>query len=159
MVLPIWVLRTIQIPRKQKFGLGILFSLGIIIIAFELFRFFEFLPLTDGGGSLTMPIIWSVLETNIAIVVSCLPIYRTLLDNEKKRIARRSRVETAAGQPGYTTFLNVGKQNSLSTVHTHDSNGSPPNGIPLQTRMTTGQPTDWDIALPIVLRGPETEQV
>ena len=143
MVLPIYMLRKLQIPRKQKIGLGIIFSLATIIIIFELLRFLEFLPATDSGSSLTMPCLWSVLETNVAIVVSCLPIYRTLLRNEKKQRAERARVENASDhsqQPPYTNTWNIMKvapKGSASTVQTTD------------TPAFTGEMT-----LPTVLRGP-----
>ena len=141
MILPIYMLRSIQIPRRQKIGLGIIFSLGTIIIMFEILRFLEFLPATDSGSSLTMPVLWSVLETNVAIVVSCLPVYRTLLRNEKKQLAQRARAENVSdsGQPPYAiswTVLGGMPKDSQSTVRTNDT--------PEFSR---------DLSLPTVLRG------
>ena len=147
MVLPIYMLRSIQIPFRQKIGLGIIFGLGTIIIMFEILRFLEFLPATDGGDSLTMPVLWSVLETNVAIVVSCLPIYRTLLRNEKKQMAERARAENVRDndQPPYTNTWNVmrgvpkGSQSTVRTNETPDFSG--------------------DMSLPTVLRGPGNDFV
>ena len=133
MILPIYVLCGIQITRQHKIGLVALFSLGTVILVFEILRFLEFLPSVGEGASLTMPLLWSALETNIAIIVSCLPTYRSLLSNEKRRRARSLRDERYDQTAWNLSSVTKGKtKDSQTTVHSsQDPQG--PETAPLPT--------------------------
>ncbi|KAF3922925.1 hypothetical protein ABW20_dc0100927 [Dactylellina cionopaga] len=77
MALPLRLLYGLKINRKQKFGLILIFSLGLLCVIFAIIR---------GVGSIVgeaiMPIwlgVWTQSESCVALIVACLPSLRTLL--------------------------------------------------------------------------------
>ncbi|KAF1347288.1 hypothetical protein EJ07DRAFT_91138, partial [Lizonia empirigonia] len=87
MVLPLNLLRKLQVSTRQKFGLAVIFSLGTIIIAFAFARLGQVSKATskmaknpstvaDGPVLLSM---WSHIESSVSIVVATLPAFRYLL--------------------------------------------------------------------------------
>ncbi|KAK6531738.1 hypothetical protein TWF694_002913 [Orbilia ellipsospora] len=77
MALPLRLLYGLKINKKQKFGLVLIFSLGLLCVIFAIIR---------GVGSIVgnaiMPIwlnVWTQSESCVALVVACLPSLRTLL--------------------------------------------------------------------------------
>ncbi|KAF3102614.1 hypothetical protein TWF569_005110 [Orbilia oligospora] len=77
MALPLRLLYGLKINRKQKFGLVLIFSLGLLCVIFAVIR---------GVGSIVgdaiMPIwlgVWTQSESCVALIVACLPTLRTLL--------------------------------------------------------------------------------
>ncbi|KAK6352397.1 hypothetical protein TWF730_009224 [Orbilia blumenaviensis] len=77
MALPLRLLYGLKINRKQKFGLVLIFSLGLLCVVFAVIR---------GVGSIVgdaiMPIwlgVWTQSESCVALIVACLPTLRTLL--------------------------------------------------------------------------------
>ncbi|EWC47299.1 hypothetical protein DRE_03418 [Drechslerella stenobrocha 248] len=79
MVLPLRLLYGLKVNKKQKVGLGIIFSLGTLCIIFAIIR---------GVGSIVgeniIPIwlaVWTQSESCVAVIVACLPSLRTLLLN------------------------------------------------------------------------------
>jgi hypothetical protein len=88
MLLPLNLLRKLQVSPQQKFGLAVIFSLGTIIIAFAFARLAQVTKatsnpnptaLSDGPVLLSM---WSHIESSVSIIVATLPAFRYLL-NEK----------------------------------------------------------------------------
>lgn len=81
MVLPIWMLQKLQMRVPQKLGLAIIFLLALVDITFDIVRIIY----TVKGQS----IVWDILEPTIAVIISCLPTYRSLLGNIRppKRLA------------------------------------------------------------------------
>ena len=59
----------------KKIAVGCLFSIGLIIIAIDAAR----LAVGDGGGVISQAAIFDALEPAIAVIVSCLPTYRSVL--------------------------------------------------------------------------------
>ncbi|EGX52973.1 hypothetical protein AOL_s00007g309 [Orbilia oligospora ATCC 24927] len=77
MALPLRLLYGLKINKKQKFGLVLIFSLGLLCVIFAVIR---------GVGSIVgdaiMPIwlgVWTQSESCVALIVACLPTLRTLL--------------------------------------------------------------------------------
>ena len=81
MVLPIWMLKDLQIGVSQKGGLACIFLIATIGIIFDIIR----IAIGDGGGALSLAALWNVLEPTIAVIVSTLPSYRALLVSPKSR--------------------------------------------------------------------------
>lgn len=113
MILPLNLLRKLQINARQKFGLAIIFSLGTIIIAFAFARLGQVTKATsdaakdpstvaDGPVLLSM---WSHIESSVSVIVATLPAFRYLLNgkigrtqgrsNTRERSGRRSTTQTA----------------------------------------------------------------
>ncbi|KAF3938981.1 hypothetical protein ABW19_dt0203904 [Dactylella cylindrospora] len=81
MALPLRLLYGLQINKKQKFGLVLIFSLGLLCVIFALLR-----GVGSIVGSAIMPIwlgVWTQSECCVALIVACLPTLRTLLLSRK----------------------------------------------------------------------------
>ena len=74
MILPICFLRGLQMPLGRKIGVGCVFSIGVIVIVIDALR----LAVGDGGGVISQAALYDALEPAIAVLVSCLPTYRSL---------------------------------------------------------------------------------
>ncbi|KAJ5970707.1 uncharacterized protein N7479_000625 [Penicillium vulpinum] len=81
-VLPLPLLWKLHLPRRQKWGILIVFSLGICIVGTSAGRLFQ-LSIMVGGGDFTQAnaqaALWSSLEANISIICICLPPLHPLL--------------------------------------------------------------------------------
>ncbi|RBR14214.1 hypothetical protein FVER53590_07719 [Fusarium verticillioides] len=85
MALPIAVLPSLQLDIKKKIGLGIVFSLGIIIISVALVRMSK--VIVGNQVDLVGLAIWGAVETATALVVGSLPALKGLLNRSIKRYA------------------------------------------------------------------------
>ncbi|KKZ64885.1 hypothetical protein EMCG_09203 [[Emmonsia] crescens] len=87
MLLPLFLLMKARISMKQKIGLGCMFSLGLIIIAFSFVRFYEIKKVTrvletDYTVLIQGPIclsMWSQIEAAIALLVTNIPAFRSII--------------------------------------------------------------------------------
>ena len=91
MLLPLNLLRKLQVSPQQKFGLAVIFSLGTIIIAFAFARLAQItkatsnpdpMALADGPVLLSM---WSHIESSVSVIVATLPAFRYLLNGKMGR--------------------------------------------------------------------------
>jgi hypothetical protein len=85
MALPIAVLPSLQLDIKKKIGLGVVFSLGIIIISVALVRMSK--VIVGNQVDLVGLAIWGAVETATALVVGSLPALKGLLNRSIKRYA------------------------------------------------------------------------
>lgn len=105
MVLPLNLLRKLQVSARQKFGLAFIFSLGTIIIGFAFARLAQVTKATsnaskdpstvaDGPVLLSM---WSHIESSVSIIVATLPAFRYLLNGSIGRTQGRSNTRENSG--------------------------------------------------------------
>ncbi|KAF4434125.1 hypothetical protein FACUT_7977 [Fusarium acutatum] len=85
MALPIAVLPSLQLDTKKKIGLGIAFSLGIIIICVAIIRMSK--VIVGNQVDLVGLAIWGAVETATALVVGSLPALKGLLTRGIKKYA------------------------------------------------------------------------
>ncbi|KAF5639322.1 hypothetical protein F52700_4174 [Fusarium sp. NRRL 52700] len=85
MALPIAVLPSLQFDIKKKIGLGIVFSLGIIIICVAIVRMSK--VIVGNQVDLVGLAIWGAVETATALVVGSLPALKGLLTRGIKKYA------------------------------------------------------------------------
>ncbi|CAG8899039.1 unnamed protein product [Penicillium egyptiacum] len=82
LVLPMPLLWKLQLPKRQKWEILVVFSLGIFIIGTSSARLYP-LSIMVGGGDFTeanaQAALWSSLEANVSIVCICLPPLHPLL--------------------------------------------------------------------------------
>ena len=79
MLLPIWMLRGLQMKPKQKYGLAALFSMAVIVMIFELVRTVLTIDTQSGSNkNVYTALIFTVLEVDLAVIISALMVYRTL---------------------------------------------------------------------------------
>ena len=72
MASPIWQLWKLQMATAKKLALGALFSLATIDVIFDILRTIN----SVDGGAVALDTVWDVLEPCVAVIVSCLPVYR-----------------------------------------------------------------------------------
>lgn len=84
------MLRGLQVKKRQKISLAVIFGLVLLIIFFEFLRMEESLKGTGHSNNA----LWVELEEGVAIVVSCLPTYNALL--HRPRDARTLTVDSYA---------------------------------------------------------------
>ena len=77
MALPLWRLKDLQIGKVQKFSLAFIFSFAIVCVAFDILRTVEAVANNQA--------LYTVLEINFVVIISCLPTYRALLNLSEKR--------------------------------------------------------------------------
>ncbi|RYO24068.1 hypothetical protein AA0111_g8891 [Alternaria arborescens] len=80
MLLPIGIIRNLQIPLARKIQIGGLFALGIFVIIASIVRVIQVGATTGASNttpSLTWLALWSIIESSVAIMVGCGPgLYR-----------------------------------------------------------------------------------
>jgi hypothetical protein len=82
MLIPFPLLRTLQVPPRQKFILAAIFSLPIIPIIFAVLRLVIANPSTGNVDPIKFQL-YSMLENSSAIVTSCLPSLRLFVGNSR----------------------------------------------------------------------------
>jgi hypothetical protein len=80
MLLPIGLIRNLQIPLSRKIQIGGLFALGTLVIIASIIRVVQVGATTGASNttpSLTWLALWSIIESSVAIMVGCGPgLYR-----------------------------------------------------------------------------------
>ncbi|OQE37094.1 hypothetical protein PENCOP_c010G01814 [Penicillium coprophilum] len=80
--MPIPLLLKLQLPKRQKWAIIVVFSLGILIVATSAGRLYELnIMVTEGDftEANAQAALWSSLEANISIICICLPPLHPLL--------------------------------------------------------------------------------
>ncbi|KAL4866988.1 hypothetical protein BDV12DRAFT_198718 [Aspergillus spectabilis] len=98
-----------RITFHQKVGLGIVFSLGAIIIAFAVVRAINITgrAYSDQAGLA----VWSIAESSISVIVGCLPPFKTFLSRNSSTYATRY-------HPTYSRSGNSARQKRSTTQTT-----------------------------------------
>lgn len=97
MILPLWCISTLQLSFRRKLGVGGVFCVGLIIIAFECLRIGESLGSTTTSNNS----LWAFLESGVSVLASCLPTFSAF------KIWKRNGYRTSA-KYGYPLQANGG---------------------------------------------------
>ena len=81
MVLPLWMLRTLKMHTTHKIGLASVFLVGVVIIILDILRKIKSL----GQTPFSEVAIYDIVEVTMAVVVSSIPIYRSLLSARRRK--------------------------------------------------------------------------
>ncbi|KAL6711806.1 hypothetical protein ACN47E_002849 [Coniothyrium glycines] len=113
MILPMPILRRLRIRKTQKLGLVLVFSVCLLTIALELFRFLRNIT----GDDTTNNILYAVINANLTIVISCTPAYRSLwtLWQNSKRLAERASLGSARPRQSTQKLPQVGAEHMQAT--------------------------------------------
>ncbi|PIA98794.1 hypothetical protein CB0940_02363 [Cercospora beticola] len=105
--LPMPIVFKLQVPRVQKIGLVVIFSVGSITAATSIVRLVLMPPLIanlDMPWALTTPSSWICIEANLVIICGSLPILRLFLKHTWPRLIGETSYGTGrskiTGQPG-----------------------------------------------------------
>ena len=82
MALPYWQLRTLNIGTNQKLGLAFIFSFAIVCVALDIVRVIEAVFQNQA--------LYTIIEINLVVFISCLPTYRSLLIIRQRRKSQNS---------------------------------------------------------------------
>lgn len=82
MALPLWMLKGLKIKPRQKVALAFVFSLATFVVALDILRTIQ--------AAARKQALFTVLEINFAVIVSCLPTYRALLAIGQKRTTNKA---------------------------------------------------------------------
>ncbi|KAK4691594.1 hypothetical protein P7C71_g5434, partial [Lecanoromycetidae sp. Uapishka_2] len=87
MALPFWMLKDLKIDRSQKIGLGLIFSVALVCVALDIVRTVEAVAQHQA--------LYTIIEINLVVIMSCLPAYRALLTIFQRRKASRPKGNSA----------------------------------------------------------------
>ncbi|KAJ5161131.1 hypothetical protein N7492_006523 [Penicillium capsulatum] len=76
LLFPIPLFAKLQLPRRQKVGIMLVFGLGIVVIGTSSARLYELEVMVNGHDitrTNSYTAIWSSLEANVSIICACLP--------------------------------------------------------------------------------------
>lgn len=93
-VLPIPVIQSLQLPRRQRYGLMIVFTLGGFVCVTSILRLHSLYVLshdTDVTWDVVGAAVWSCVEFNTAIVCACIPTLKPILHRVFPRALSSSR--------------------------------------------------------------------
>ncbi|KAJ5623281.1 hypothetical protein N7490_011886 [Penicillium lividum] len=82
LVLPMPALATLHLPRQQKVGIFVVFSVGIFVIATSSVRVYELSKMINGRDftkTNAQAAVWSALEANLSIICACMAPLHPLL--------------------------------------------------------------------------------
>lgn len=111
MVLPFPVLLGLKMQNRRKLVVLGLFGLGVFITIIQIIRIQTVKRLTVSTDSAPL-IMWSAVESNLGIMVACVPCLSPLVKYFKERTTNASRRKT--GRTGYQ----IGSQYALQTWKT-----------------------------------------
>ncbi|SPO04190.1 related to integral membrane protein [Cephalotrichum gorgonifer] len=126
-IMPMPMIRSLQLPRKQKYTLVIVFSLGLCTCIISIIRL---RTLADAGSAKdpnwdnVNAAYWSFLEMCTSIIASCLPTLRPVLSRVMPSLfATRSQMSSGHGYPsGRSTVYGRGSLfRKVTTVKLDDS--------------------------------------
>ena len=84
MAFPLYVVKGLQMKFSQKMGLASVFCVAILVVIFDILRTVFSAKSARGGAVGASTSMWDILEITIAVIVSCLPIYRTIFTQKKR---------------------------------------------------------------------------
>lgn len=114
-VLPLPVLRTLQLPKRQKILLMLVFGLGFttcLISVLRLHSLYIASKTKDLSWDNPMPAIWSSTELNVAILCSCLPTLKGLISRIWPRLL-------SSGRYGSRQTHSLGRVSGHANNHHH----------------------------------------
>lgn len=81
MAMPLWMLKGLRISAPQKMALGFIFSLAIVCVVLDIVRVIEAVSQHQA--------LYTIIEINFVVIISCLPMYRAVVGMNKRRQRRR----------------------------------------------------------------------
>lgn len=93
MALPFWMIRDLKIRMSQKLGLAFIFSFAIVCVALDIVRVVEAVSQNQA--------LYTIIEINLVVIISCLPTYRTLLGIGQRDRSQQSYPWRSLGRKKY----------------------------------------------------------
>lgn len=113
-MLPLWMLKDLKVQKYQKVGLAFIFSLATVCVVLDIVRTAEALASNQA--------LYTILEINFVVIISCLPTYRVLL-NFGKGSTKSS--PSGYGSTRKSSVLSLKLPRGLSSWKRMDNSNSP----------------------------------
>ena len=98
MALPLGLLWNLQVSTRQKFGIGGVFSVGIMCIVFALIRVVQISAYAVGRTpDSSLYALWAIIEGAVAVVTGCLPVFGMLLRPGRPAKAANKHTDASGG--------------------------------------------------------------
>lgn len=135
MILPWYIIRKVQTTTARKAGLVAIFSVVLITIACDILRTVK----SFSQGAYSDSSLYTSLEVSLAVIVSCMPVYRKLFNLKLKKKAKKHPDPTSGPTYGITeqqlltstssTWTNKGfSKAKIMNIFTHGSNNDSSSG-------------------------------
>lgn len=132
MALPLRLLKDLQVTRQQKIGLGVVFSLGFMIIATAIVRMTQII---DQSRSDPVGLgVWGLVESSVAVIVGSLPPLKSFFAKKLKRYVTHH----GYGYGGNTSGMSAGKIGSSGLGSSTNRSQVRTECIPLDEREGSG---------------------
>ncbi|MCJ1396430.1 hypothetical protein MMC18_009320 [Xylographa bjoerkii] len=115
MALPLWMLKGLKMRLSQKLGLIFVFSFALLIVALDILRTVEAI----WGNQ----ILYTILEINFAVIISCLPTFRSLLNMNQARKPSRSGAGSSRHFSNWSRSKGSKKFSNISNLSNLNSQG------------------------------------
>ncbi|KAL4888788.1 hypothetical protein BDV59DRAFT_210917 [Aspergillus ambiguus] len=124
MLLPVRYIWGLQLATARKVGLIVTFCLGLFVSAISMVRVFSLMSIDfqDAPWTLPLPLMWSIVEEQLAIVAANLPILRHVftsilpegwLGSSRRRVTDSAKFQSSEQQRQYSlTRMDVGTNKS-----------------------------------------------
>ncbi|KAL1304335.1 hypothetical protein AAFC00_000736 [Neodothiora populina] len=97
-VLPLPIVRRLQLDRQNKMALGVVYGLGFFVTVVQAIRMRTVAKLANYVESEAI-IEWSIVEMNLGVIVACVPALAPLLRHCSKQVVQTSRSKLASISP------------------------------------------------------------
>ncbi|KAK2589608.1 hypothetical protein QQS21_012717 [Conoideocrella luteorostrata] len=113
LAMPIPLIWSLRMPRKKKVAVTGIFALGFFTIASGVARLFYYLATSynhvenpDFIGDVTLTLLWSTIELNVAMIVCSLPVLSPIFEKF------RSNLVSLSGRLGIAKWTNISNERS-----------------------------------------------
>ena len=114
--LPLPTLMNLQLPKRQRIALTVVFSIGFIVVVAGCFRIYwmwqvvtETYAVTWDGFDLW---IWTAVEVNLGVICACTPFLKPLLGGVMDRAGSRKGSKSSRKNSGQNSSGKASRQNS-----------------------------------------------
>ena len=145
MALPLWMLRSLAMRPIQKLGLVFIFGVALLTVALEILRTVESVKILKGAASIqsttyARSILYAVIEIAFNVIISSLPVYRTLMSIKRRTgYSRSGRGSTSEAAGGWRLVSSLPKHSRHSLDTTRGSGSLPRPQQDFFAKYTSGQ--------------------
>ncbi|KAK0651665.1 hypothetical protein B0T16DRAFT_404410 [Cercophora newfieldiana] len=120
LVLPLPLLAKLDVSRRSKLGIMLMFSLGIFVFitsCVRLWTIYSFGDSVNPTWDYTNVLIWTGLEVAVSIIVTSLPAIRVLLSHSFPYTFGSPSTSRRRGERGYTSTSSFGNDTYVASWH------------------------------------------
>jgi len=119
-ILPLRQIPKLKLPRVQKAGLAMIFSIGVFVIIIEIVRLCMLGPVATSKDAIyyeASACLWAGLEVNVGIMCACAPMLRGPLQRVRDRYFSRTRSSSTANSSKPIVSVNEKNSRVQASIH------------------------------------------